>query len=348
MAGRVDYLQPGEEPLFVSDRHRLSIVDGVLGILVLWLVAVAVILGVFLYPFSRFMDAIGIPLLVLVSVIAAIGLLVLYWRYKTTRYVITEGRVYKSYGKLRFYLLQTTYDKVTDMQVHQSLFGRLWGFGTITLQTAGTGLMLDGVPDPLAMKQRIESARTRFLETLVGEQGARRPAQKTTEGGPEEAARVEAEATEAGPLFRVGPSLASFLGTLASSLFFLLIVGVFIVFGTMGGQAGFFIPAAFFGVMLAFGIVNSWIQYRYTRYEVHPWGVVVTSGWLSRRRVETTYDKVTDVSTQQTLMGRVLDYGSIKINTAGSNEAPVVFSGLGDPDRVKALIDETRRKRRRV
>lgn len=346
MAGAVDYLQPGEEPLFVSDRHRLSVVDGVLGILVLWLVAVALIIGLFRYLFPDYMDAIGVPLLVLVTVIAAIGLLALYWRYKTTRYVITAGRVYKSYGRLRFYLLQTTYDKVTDMQVHQSLFGRLWGFGTITLQTAGTGLMLDGIPDPLAMKQRIESARTRFLETLVAEQRARRPAAKTTDDATEAVAGMEDETTT-DPLIRVGPSLASFLGTLASSLFFLLIIGILVIFGLVGREAGFFIPAILFGAMLAFGIVTSWIQYRYTRYEVHPWGVVVTSGWLSRRRVETTYDKVTDVSTQQTLIGRVLDYGSIKINTAGSNEAPVVFNGLGDPDRIKALIDETRRKRRR-
>jgi hypothetical protein len=38
-----------------------------------------------------------------------------------------------------------------------------------------------------------------------------------------------------------------------------------------------------------------------------------------------------------------LGYGNITINTAGSNQAPVVFHGLGDPERIKEIIDEARR-----
>jgi uncharacterized membrane protein YdbT with pleckstrin-like domain len=75
---------------------------------------------------------------------------------------------------------------------------------------------------------------------------------------------------------------------------------------------------------------------------------VVTTGWLSRRRVETTFEKVTDVTTYQGLVARLLDYGNITINTAGSNVAPVVFLGVGDPDGVKATIDEARARRRRA
>jgi membrane protein YdbS with pleckstrin-like domain len=103
------------------------------------------------------------------------------------------------------------------------------------------------------------------------------------------------------------------------------------------------LPSAAFvfaGVLSGVSIV---VRYRFTHYHIASQGVVVTAGWLTRRRVETTYEKVTDVTMYQGVLGRIFDFGSITINTAGSNVAPVVFGSVREPEAVKQRIDDARR-----
>jgi uncharacterized membrane protein YdbT with pleckstrin-like domain len=156
---------------------------------------------------------------------------------------------------------------------------------------------------------------------------------------PEERAKAE-------PIWRGRPVVLSLVAAALRGLFLLLIGGAFLTFTLAEegfGFSGFIAVAALFiGVSTLFG---GWVQYQFTRYEVHDWGVVVTSGWLTRRRVEVTYDKVTDVQTFQGIMGQLFNFGNITINTAGSNQAPVTFAALDRPEEVKQVINDARRDR---
>lgn len=333
-----DYVQEDEEILAEERRHGLSIMDGVVGILILWAVALAgsgflvwILLG------ERFWDWVWLPWGTF-TVLALWSVVLLYWRMATSRYVITEDRVYKAYGRLRFDLSLTTYDKVTDMHVHQSFFGRIWDFGTVMVETAGSGVSMEGVRSPFSWKHRIERARDAFIRSLVEKEPRR------TEALREEVS--EADLAEEEPIWTGGPCLASFMAGVAG-------LGVFVLVMLALGIGSMFIDPLI-GALVMGGMVlvivlsflGMWIQYRYTRYAVYPDGVVVTRGWLSRHRVETTYEKVTDVATHQDILGRIFNYGRITINTAGSNVAPVVFQGMTDPEKVKGMIDTARRKRR--
>ncbi len=336
----VNYLQPGEKVLHQQGRHPLSVLDALLSLVILWAVAIAAILLVVRLYEPATLASVGAPLMALATVLVIGSSIAQWWRMQTSRYVVTPERVYKAYGRLRFFLLQTTYDKVTDIHVKQSLFGRIWNFGTVRLQTAGAGLAMDGVRDPLAVKQGVEEARTAFLEQLLSEHQGRIVTKARTEhGGP--ALPVSDE-----PVWRGAPAPSSLVGSLLGMAATVLPALAFILAGGAIGEA----PLLLMGLgLFAFATIQglgAWIRYRYTRYEVRERGVVVTSGWLTRRRVETTYDKVTDVTTYEDILGRLLNYGRITINTAGSNEAPVVFFGLKDNDRVKAIIDEARARRR--
>lgn len=344
----VDYLQPDEEVLHDTGRHPLSVLDEVLGMFVLLAVVAGATAWAVLAFVPELWPVVGLP------VVAGAGLAFLafvvarYWRVTTSRYVITPERTYKAYGRLRFMLLQTTYDKVTDLHVRQSLFGRIWGFGTVRLETAGTGISLDGVLDPFGYKQRIESARSGFLHRLVAQHVPRhaRPVRSAAGGT---AAAEAAEGSEAPPaeretLWTGRPSIASFLGNGVQAGASLL-VGLLFLTGAAVGDGRFVYVAVAFVAFGALGLWGAWVRYRYTRYLVEDWGVVVTAGWLTRRRVETTYDKVTDVTVYQGVVGRVLGYGNITINTAGSNQAPVVFAGLRAPESAKDVIDAARRRR---
>ncbi len=326
----MDYLQPDETELEQVRRHTLSAVDGFLGITLLWAAALvaAIILsgtdGLGQYA-ANIWTAFG-----LVTVAAIWLAVLLHWRRATSLYTVTGERVYFAYGRIRFHLLQTTYDKVTDLHIHQSLFGRIWGYGTVRVQTAGTGLSLAGVVDPVTFKQRIEDARSKFLRSLIQSSTASvRSVGKSPEAGP---ATVSWSGT---------PSPHSLLGGM-------LAAGLAVTIGlVLLGVALFIAPEAFIGagITITVGLAiawGQWIAYRYTSYQVSDRGVVVQKGWLSRRRIEATFAKVTDVAVEQGIVPRLLGYGKITINTAGSNEAPVVFHGIAEPDAVKAVIDDVR------
>ncbi len=367
----VDYLQPDEEALLTKPRHPRSILAGVFSATIFWVLAVGGSRWVFTQLLHETFEQLWWNMAAVFTVLWLANLVALFYRMRTSRYVITGQRVYRSHGRLRFQLLQTTYDKVTDLHVRQGPLGRLWDYGEVTVMTAGTGLTFQGVPDPFGVKKHIEKARTAFLNQLLEEYRLHEvvPRQKEREEELEqagEAATSEAtsEAAVAGAGATVGEQVPSpqertkdqkvwsgkpvFVSFLAAGLRggALLITGVVFLFMAMAtGEVFMWFVAAAGGFMGVSTLIGSWIQYRFTRYEVHPWGVVITSGWLTRRRVEVTYDKVTDVETYQGFVARIFNFGNITINTAGGNQAPVTFVALDNPEEIKDLINETRRKR---
>lgn len=363
----IDYLQPDEEPLLTKLRHPRSILAGSLSATIVWALAMLGSRWLFTEVLHDQFEPFWWNLAALFTFLWLVNLLALFYRMRTSRYVITGERVYRSHGRLRFQLLQTTYDKVTDLHVRQGPLGRLWDYGEVTVMTAGTGLTLQGVPDPFGVKKRVEQARTAFLNQLLEEYRLHEvvPRQEAREEDAEETeATAASEAPGAGSAAAVGAEVPSpqertkdrkiwsgkpvFVSFLAAGLRggVLLIMGVVFLFMAMATNEIFmWFVAAAGGFMGVSTLIGSWIQYRFTRYEVHPWGVVITSGWLTRRRVEVTYDKVTDVETYQGFVARIFNFGNITINTAGSNQAPVTFAALDNPEEVKDLINETRRKR---
>ncbi len=341
MAGRlVDFLQPGESVILRERRDARSIIDAVLG----WFILGTILVGIGLVFLDDVPTEVGPGFkwtFVTVGLLVwAVTIPISVFRVRTTRYVITEERIYKSYGRLRFNLLQTTYDKVTDTHVRQGPIGRMFGYGTVTLYTAGANLSLSGIADPFAVKVRLEEARSAFFHRLVQDHQLAQ-SKKTKSGREAPAAKAAARAAAHALVWSGQPTLASFLGKLLGTLMFLLPAVAFLFVGLFGSAQFLWFSLA----MLAFAgftVLSLVIQYRYSHFEVTNGGVVVTTGWLGRRRVETTYNKVTDVLTTQSLLGRLLGYGDIRVNTAGANQAPVHFSGIANPEAVKRLIDQAR------
>ncbi|MEK6975799.1 MAG: PH domain-containing protein [Candidatus Thermoplasmatota archaeon] len=340
------FLQADERPLRVERRHPLSALDAWLGILFVVLLVAA---GAFVV--AGFVTAKAVPYAVaavlVASVLGAAAAVAVGFRVSTSLNVVTAERVYHAHGKLRFFLSQTTYDRVTDLHVHQSVFGRRFGFGTVLVQTAGQGVALVGVRDPLGTKRAIEEAREAMVRSLVSTHAR---ATRAAAGGAKVGRAALANAAFPTPAARMGgppawtgaPSLASMVTQVLPMVIFLVPFVLFTSIGTaLVGRAAFLAPAAVL-LVVAILVANAILRLRTTHYEVHAWGVAVASGWLSRSRVEARYEKVTDVAVTQGVWGRMLGFGTIRINTAGSNEAPITFLGVRDPDRVKAIVDGAR------
>lgn len=328
----IDYLQPDEVITTQTRRHALSAVDGFIAMTLAWGALTGAITWAAVAILPPVADTYAWTAATIVALAWIAGMTALHWRRATSLFVVTPERVYGSHGRIRFNLTQTTYDKVTDMHVHQTVFGRLWGYGTVKVQTAGTGISLPGVNDPMRFKQVIEEQRSEFLERLVGQHKSATTGKRT---------EPRRRYRDAEVLWTGSPAPATLIGAgIISGIMGLiglgaLAVGLFVSLPALGFGALFLLVA---GAIFA----GAYIQFRFTAFDVTDRGVVLRKGWLSRRRVEATYAKVTDVSVNQDILARLLKYGTITVNTAGSNEAPVVFAGVADPYAVKAVIDDAR------
>ncbi len=87
-----------------------------------------------------------------------------------------------------------------------------------------------------------------------------------------------------------------------------------------------------FWLLVAGGAVAYiWAQILYSTSEfvVTNKRVVIKVGWLRRRTVETMLSKVEGINVDQSLLGRLLGYGSIIITGTGGSQEP--FRNIGSP-----------------
>jgi len=126
--------------------------------------------------------AIGVLLLAVSIALLAVPLLTVFWfsvtgvvlgasiifltflkAYANT-YIITSNRVCREYRLWVIAIEEAPLEKVTNVVVEQDAAGRIFRFGTVKAETAGTtfkGVVFHGVRNPAEVKERIvEAART--------------------------------------------------------------------------------------------------------------------------------------------------------------------------------------------
>jgi uncharacterized membrane protein YdbT with pleckstrin-like domain len=87
----------------------------------------------------------------------------------------------------------------------------------------------------------------------------------------------------------------------------------------------------FWGLALPALVAYGWAQIIYTTSEfaITNKRVVIKVGWLRRRTVETMLSKVEGINVDQSVLGRLLGYGSIVITGTGGTAEP--FRNIGSP-----------------
>jgi uncharacterized membrane protein YdbT with pleckstrin-like domain len=82
-------------------------------------------------------------------------------RYHTTEIGVTTHRFIMKTGWIRRDTQEISLDNIEGVQVHQSIWGRIFGFGELIVQ--GTGVDAVHLPkmlgDPVGFRRAIESAR---------------------------------------------------------------------------------------------------------------------------------------------------------------------------------------------
>lgn len=146
-----DILQPGERVLYSTTLHWIFY----------WRAIVAWLLALVLLVLSRATITEGIVLLCL-SASAVVALAALYWtiaawfRRWTTETDVTNLRVVHKTGFIKRRTFEMSFDKVESVDVNQSILGRLFNYGDVTILGVGEGKeTIANIASPLAFRNFI-------------------------------------------------------------------------------------------------------------------------------------------------------------------------------------------------
>lgn len=291
------------------------------------------------------------------SVLVALVALVSWRRQATSEYALTDQRIYARTGRLVTRLHFTTHDKITDMRFRQGPMERAFGLSGLTFATAGGDIHFAGIRDALRLKAESGSARDAFIRKLLAEV----PIPVSVAQGPAVLARAGEDPTpppaaappppvsfegprpdylQAGdvPVWREKPRPIAAVGALRSVLGLL----PFVFFSSfLEGPRRAFVLLAAVGLVLMF-IAIRFAQLRRTEYVATERRVYARAGLVGTTVNQLTYDKITDITFHQDLLGRMFGYGSVTLQTAGSNQAPITMVGLGAPLAAKETVERWR------
>lgn len=157
-----ELLGQGESILFRTRQHWFVLFTRVLleGILLALLVAAAVV-GMSAWPVYGQWVAIGAALLAVMILLSAAGD---YIRWSNEQYVVTDRRVLQIKGVVNKNVLDSSLEKINDVELDQSLFGRLFDYGSIEILTASEEAInrMDSIAHPLDFKRAMQDARARY------------------------------------------------------------------------------------------------------------------------------------------------------------------------------------------
>jgi uncharacterized membrane protein YdbT with pleckstrin-like domain len=94
-------------------------------------------------------------------------------------------------------------------------------------------------------------------------------------------------------------------------------------------------PLILLGLLLLIVVVGlyflivAWIRYRTTEFAVTDRRIIAKTGLVSRRTVEMFLDKVESLNVDQTVPGRVFDYGTVTIRGTGATSE--AFENISAP-----------------
>lgn len=87
-----------------------------------------------------------------------------------------------------------------------------------------------------------------------------------------------------------------------------------------------------------------WLQCKACKLTVTNDRTTLRRGLLAKNLTEVWHQDVRNVQLDQTFLQRIFDVGRVGISSAGQAEIEISVNGIPDPDRVKELIDEHRRR----
>jgi uncharacterized membrane protein YdbT with pleckstrin-like domain len=140
-----DSLVPGETVLY---RAKVSLMAFISPIIML---AILIWIGSQIHPFVAFIA-------VLFSIVIIFQILLIY---STTEFALTNRRIIAKKGFIRRHSLEIMLTKVESIKVAQSIDGRIFGFGTVTVVgSGGTQEFFKSIDRPMELRKMVNGQIT--------------------------------------------------------------------------------------------------------------------------------------------------------------------------------------------
>ena len=103
------------------------------------------------------------------------------------------------------------------------------------------------------------------------------------------------------------------------------------------------IGAAVGGAVFVIVLVVGYLKRLGTHYVVSNERLHIRRGLISKHIQETRLERVQNVNTNQSVIERILQIGTVDFDTAGSGDSDFAFKGVGQPEKVVAAVDRAQR-----
>ena len=157
-------LQPGETVALIVRKHWLVLLKPAL-----------FLVGVLLYFPFRHVKLLGFEALLsyLFPYVAAVAGALFLYRYLDRRiniWVVTDTRLIDEWGVANHKSKENPLDKINDIVVEQTILGRIFGYGSISVQTAAKAgeTIIEFVERPEELKQTINAQKALMTERTEG------------------------------------------------------------------------------------------------------------------------------------------------------------------------------------
>ena len=146
-----EILQPGEKVLYSTNAHWIFFLPAIIG----WVVAIAFLIASGLVPAGP--PALTCLALAAIAAIAALYKTITAWFHRfTTETDVTNFRVVHKTGFIQRQTFEMSVDKVESVDVNQSILGRIFNYGDVTVLGVGEGgKTLDMIASPLSFRNSI-------------------------------------------------------------------------------------------------------------------------------------------------------------------------------------------------
>ncbi|HEV7460612.1 MAG TPA: PH domain-containing protein [Solirubrobacteraceae bacterium] len=113
----------------------------------------------------------------------------------------------------------------------------------------------------------------------------------------------------------------------------------------MVGAIGWLAFSAGVGVAVALGVfvvavIVGFIRRMATTYSITNQRLRIRRGIISRNVQETRVDRIQNVNTDQGVLERILQVGTVDYDTAGTDDADFAFAGVGQPEKVAKKVEQ--------
>jgi uncharacterized membrane protein YdbT with pleckstrin-like domain len=97
-------------------------------------------------------------------------------------------------------------------------------------------------------------------------------------------------------------------------------------------------------VVFALVLLIGFLRRISTTYSISNQRLNIRRGIIARKVQETRLERVQNVNTNQSVLQRILQVGTVDFDTAGSGDSDFAFRGVAQPEKVMAAVDHAQRE----